>query len=79
MELNVQCESLFVEYFNQTASITLVDVLSNIGGQTGLWIGVSFLSMMEVVEMTYRLLRTQFHALRRKIKRTPPAVLSERV
>jgi hypothetical protein len=68
VELYVECESLRVEHYNQTRSISPVDVLSNIGGQTGLWIGTSFLSLMELVEMAYRLIRYQYHVLRRKIQ-----------
>ena len=67
--LQVQCESYRVENFSQTASITSVDVLSNVGGQTGLWIGISFLSLMEVVEMLYRLIRYQYFLLRQKLRR----------
>ncbi|CAF4410788.1 unnamed protein product, partial [Adineta steineri] len=36
---------------------------SNVGGQTGLWIGISFLSLMELAEMIYRLIRSQCHRL----------------
>jgi hypothetical protein len=50
--------------------MTAVDVLSNVGGQTGLWIGVSFLSIMELAEMLYRLVRYQYHAIRRIHHRT---------
>ena len=69
VELTVQCESLHVEHYNQTPSISWVALLSNIGGQTGLWIGVSFLSLMELVEMTYRLIRHQYHVVLRRIQR----------
>ncbi|CAF4945099.1 unnamed protein product, partial [Rotaria sp. Silwood1] len=41
--------------------------LSNVGGQTGLWIGISFLSVMEFIEMLYRILRYEFHIIRRAI------------
>ncbi|CAF0745170.1 unnamed protein product [Adineta ricciae] len=54
-------ESSVVENYTQTATVTAVNVLSNVGGQTGLWIGVSFLSLMEVAEMVYRLIRYQCH------------------
>ncbi len=58
-------ESTLVENYTQIATMTAVDVLSNVGGQTGLWIGVSFLSIMELAEMLYRLIRYQYHAFRR--------------
>jgi hypothetical protein len=57
-------ESTLVENYNQTITMTAVDVLSNVGGQTGLWIGVSFLSIMELAEMFYRLIRFQYRVIR---------------
>ncbi|CAF0993422.1 unnamed protein product [Rotaria sordida] len=63
-------ESSVVENYTQTATMSAVDVLSNVGGQTGLWIGVSFLSIMELAEMVYRLVRYQYHAIRRTHNRT---------
>ena len=78
VELSVQCESLVVEHDDQTASISIVALLSNIGGQTGLWIGTSFLSLMELVEMASRLIRYQYHVLRSKIQgRRRPACTKE--
>jgi Amiloride-sensitive sodium channel len=58
-----------VENSTQTATIGLVDVLSAIGGQSGLWIGISFLSIMEAIEMVYRLLRYQCHQIYTAIRR----------
>jgi hypothetical protein len=62
--LEVVCESTQVENYTQEASVSGTDVLSNVGGLTGLWIGVSFLSVMEVVEMLYRLARQQYRIVR---------------
>ena len=70
VRLLVQCESLLVEHYNQTPSLSKIDVLSNIGGHTGLWIGISFLSLMELVELACRLIRSQYHLLRRRMRRT---------
>ena len=66
--IDVICETTRVESYTQQATITAVDVLSNIGGQTGLWIGISFLSLMEVAEMLYRLLRHQCHRIRERLR-----------
>jgi hypothetical protein len=68
VSLEVICQSTLVENYTQEASIAAVDVLSNVGGHTGLWIGISFLSIMEVVEMLYRLLRHELHVLIRRIQ-----------
>ena len=67
--LSVECESTNVDNYNQSASLTVMDVLANVGGQSGLWIGISFLSLMEVVEMLSRLIRHQYHLLREKMRR----------
>ncbi|CAF1543387.1 unnamed protein product, partial [Adineta steineri] len=66
--IDVVCESTRVETYTQQASISIVDVISNVGGQTGLWMGISFLSLMEIVEMLYRLLRYQYHRIRRRLQ-----------
>ncbi|CAF3751624.1 unnamed protein product [Rotaria sp. Silwood1] len=64
LALSVVCETTIVENSTQTAQLGIVDVLSNIGGQTGLWIGISFLSVMEFIEMLYRVIRYQLHSIR---------------
>ncbi|UJR24443.1 hypothetical protein I4U23_005819 [Adineta vaga] len=66
--LDIVCETTKVTSYTQQASLSPVDVLSNIGGQTGLWIGISFLSLMEVAEMLYRLIRHQFRFIRIKLR-----------
>ncbi|CAF3071871.1 unnamed protein product [Rotaria sp. Silwood2] len=63
--LEVVSESARMEILTDTASIGPVDLLSNIGGQTGLWIGISFLSLMEITEMLYRLIRCKLYNLRK--------------
>ena len=67
--LSIECESTNVDNYNETASLTVMDVLSNVGGQSGLWIGISFLSLMEVVEMLSRLLRHEYHLFRQTMRR----------
>ena len=57
VSLDVVCETTQIETYTEDVSITAVDVVSNVGGHTGLWIGISFLSLMELVEMLYRLIR----------------------
>ncbi len=66
--VDVVCETTVVETYTESASITFVDLISNVGGQTGLWIGISFLSLMEIVELVYRLIRYHCHILRRRIR-----------
>lgn len=58
-----------VETYTQDASISRVDVLSNVGGQSGLWIGISFLSIMELIEMIYRLIKYSLRRLPRRARK----------
>ncbi|CAF3695950.1 unnamed protein product [Rotaria sp. Silwood1] len=67
--VDVVCETTRVETYTQDASVSGVDVLSNVGGHTGLWIGISFLSIMELVEMLYRLIRYHYYILEGRIQR----------
>ena len=55
--LDVLTSNSRVENFSEIAAITGIDVMSTVGGHTGLWIGISFLSVMELIEMLYRLFR----------------------
>ena len=67
--LNVECEGATVENLSQRPSVTGLDVLSSVGGQSGLWIGLSFLSLMEIVEMLFRLARHHYRLVREKLRR----------
>jgi hypothetical protein len=69
LAISVVRETNVVENNTQTATISLIYVLSNIGGQTGLWIGISLLSIMEMIEMFYRLIRYQCHVIRSAVQR----------
>ena len=64
LRINVVHETNVVENNTQSAILDHVDVLSNLGGQSGLWLGISFLSMMEFIEMIYRLIRHQLSLIR---------------
>ncbi|CAF1227990.1 unnamed protein product [Adineta steineri] len=61
ISFEVAFETTRTEIYSQQPTMAPVDVISNVGGQTGLWIGISFLSLMEIAEMIYRLLRSQCH------------------
>ena len=66
VSMDVVCESTRVTSFTQQPALSAIDVLSNVGGQTGLWIGISFLSLMEIAEVLYRILRYQYYRIREK-------------
>ena len=57
LAISVVRQTNIVENYTQSPQLDHVDVISNIGGQTGLWIGMSFLSLMELIEMIYRVIR----------------------
>lgn len=65
--LEIVSESARIEIFQDVPTIGPVDLLSNIGGQTGLWIGVSFLALMEIIEMFYRVIRAKLLTIQKKI------------
>ncbi|CAF2800664.1 unnamed protein product [Rotaria sp. Silwood2] len=66
--LEVAYDNTRTDVYSEQATISPVDVLSNVGGQTGLWIGISFLSLIEIAEMIYRLIHYQYYNLRRIIQ-----------
>ena len=66
--LEVVSESTHIENYTQEASISSVDVLSRVGGHTGLWLGISSLSVVEFIEMVYRLPRYEYHVIRTVIR-----------
>ncbi|CAF2994761.1 unnamed protein product [Rotaria sp. Silwood2] len=59
LRVTVTCASPYVTTYKQQAKLTFVDTFSAIGGQTGLWIGLSTLSLMEFCELIYRLIMKQ--------------------
>ncbi|CAF1331132.1 unnamed protein product [Rotaria sordida] len=69
VSLEVVYETSRTEIYTEEATLSPVDVLSNVGGQTGLWIGISFLSLIEIAEVIYRLIRHQCHKLRKTLRK----------
>lgn len=43
------------EILTESPFYTWVDLISSIGGQTGLWIGISLLGFIEIIELIYLL------------------------
>lgn len=61
--LEITVETGRIQNYTETPSMSGVEVLSNVGGQTGLWIGISFLSLMEFLEMLFRLSRYGYYTI----------------
>eukprot|EP00057_Strongylocentrotus_purpuratus_P023622 XP_011678096.1 PREDICTED: amiloride-sensitive sodium channel subunit beta-like [Strongylocentrotus purpuratus] len=66
----VYFSSLEYENFYQTADYTVYDLISALGGQVGLWIGVSVLTVFEFVELLYDILKFGCSKLTKLGKRT---------
>ncbi|MCC7160081.1 MAG: amiloride-sensitive sodium channel family protein [Ignavibacteria bacterium] len=64
--IDIVRETSVVENNTQSAALGIVDVLSNVGGQTGLWIGISFLSIMELIELLHRLIQNEYYIMRQR-------------
>jgi hypothetical protein len=69
LSLEVSYETTRTEIYTDQPTLGPVDVISNVGGQTGLWIGISFLSLMEIAEMIFRLVRYHGYSIRKGIKK----------
>ena len=55
LRLNVYLEDLSVVKFKQMPAYGMEDLFADIGGTLGLWMGVSVLTMMELLELIFRL------------------------
>lgn len=56
LSVNVYYDQLGYTVTSQQAKTNLFDVISNIGGLLGLFIGISFLSFIEIIEAIYQVL-----------------------
>ena len=63
LSIDIVSESPRIEKFTQKPSIDWIGLVSSIGGHTGLWIGISFLSLLELAEMLFRLVRRRIYAI----------------
>jgi amiloride-sensitive sodium channel subunit alpha len=60
INLNVFYDRLSFTEITEKPSFTFVDLVSNVGGTFGLFIGISLLSLLEVVEIIYEMLLIYF-------------------
>lgn len=66
LRLNVYLEELSVVEFKQLPAYDLADLFADIGGTLGLWMGISVLTMMELVELVLRLVFLLFDSEQRR-------------
>ncbi|GMR47302.1 hypothetical protein PMAYCL1PPCAC_17497, partial [Pristionchus mayeri] len=64
--IHVYFETLQVEKYNQGATYPLVALISDISGHAGLWLGMSVVSVIELIGLFFMCLNTLFCG--RKIK-----------
>jgi hypothetical protein len=67
INLNVFYDRMSFTEITEKPSFTFVDLVSNVGGTFGLFLGISLLSLLEVVETIYEMLLVYF-----KIRYNPP-------
>ena len=69
LRLNVYLEDLSIIEFRQMPAYELADLFADIGGTLGLWMGISVLTVMELIELVCRLSMLVFSSE----KKTPDA------
>ncbi|KAK3103995.1 hypothetical protein FSP39_023507 [Pinctada imbricata] len=62
LRVNIYFEDLSVVEFKQMPAYELADLFADIGGTLGLWMGISVLTIMELVELLIRLVMLLFNA-----------------
>ncbi|KAK6175316.1 hypothetical protein SNE40_013804 [Patella caerulea] len=66
LRLNVYLEDLSVVEFRQMPAYGLADLFADIGGTLGLWMGISVLTIMELIELIIRLFLLLFNSEKKK-------------
>jgi amiloride-sensitive sodium channel subunit alpha/amiloride-sensitive sodium channel subunit gamma len=56
LKVNINYESLSYKYIKENAVMSVIDLLAYIGGQMGLFLGISFLSFVEIFEIFIEIL-----------------------
>ncbi|CAG5119243.1 unnamed protein product [Candidula unifasciata] len=64
LRLNIYLEDLSVVEYRQLPAYGLADLFADIGGTLGLWMGISVLTIMELVELIIRLIGLAFNSER---------------
>lgn len=62
LRLNIYLEDLSVVEFKQMPAYELADLFADIGGTLGLWMGISVLTIMELMELIVRLIMLLFNS-----------------
>ncbi|KAH9494544.1 hypothetical protein Btru_042391 [Bulinus truncatus] len=71
IRLNIYLEDLSVVEYRQLPAYGLADLFADIGGTLGLWMGISVLTIMELVELVTRLVGLMFNVERKEPRMGP--------
>ncbi|KAK6180811.1 hypothetical protein SNE40_008796 [Patella caerulea] len=67
LRVNIYLEDLSVVEFRQMPAYDMADLFADIGGTMGLWMGISVLTIMELVELIIRLIMLLFYTETRQM------------
>ncbi|XP_067683451.1 FMRFamide-activated amiloride-sensitive sodium channel-like [Haliotis asinina] len=71
LRLNIYLEDLSVVEFRQLPAYGLADLFADIGGTLGLWMGISVLTIMELMELIARLILLLFNSEKKMPEHDP--------
>jgi hypothetical protein len=54
--INVYYSDLKYTVLKQIAKMSLIDLISNLGGLLGLFVGISFLTLIEIIEVCFEMI-----------------------
>lgn len=66
--ISIYYAELSYEQYDELEKIGLTDLVSSIGGTLGLFLGMSFLSFVEIIDIILQILVFKFYSSRRKVK-----------
>lgn len=67
-EINIYYNSYPLTFISQTPEYSITDLIANVGGTSGLFLGASLITPLELIEIIYKLTGTLFIKIYNKIK-----------
>ena len=68
LKVIVSYDNLYYTSVDEVPSMTLNDLLGNLGGQLGLFIGISFLSLVEILEIAFEVCFIVYENKKNKVR-----------